>query len=84
MSFALFGLWRVAPAMSGGAANQTFDDVVGGGTFGAVVRVAATVLFTAAAGVIFCEVRIRIGSLLAPMLAHWPVNGLGVVFVELA
>ena len=84
VSSALFGLWHVAPAMSGGAANKTVDDVVGRGTFGAVVRVAATVLFTAAAGVMFSELRIRSGSLLAPMLAHWSVNGLGVVFVELA
>jgi len=42
------------------------------------------VLFTASAGVVFCGLRVRSGSLLAPMLAHWSVNGLGVIFVYLA
>ena len=57
---------------------------MGGGPLGVLVRVAGTVLFTAAAGVVFCELRVRSGSLLAPMLAHWSVNGLGVIFVYLA
>ncbi len=43
-----------------------------------------TILFTAAAGVLFCELRVRSDSLLAPMLAHWAVNGLGVIFLQLA
>jgi membrane protease YdiL (CAAX protease family) len=34
--------------------------------------------------VLFCELRARSDSLLAPMLAHWAVNGLGEVFVQLA
>ncbi|MEP6561434.1 MAG: CPBP family intramembrane glutamate endopeptidase, partial [Nakamurella sp.] len=36
------------------------------------------------AGVLFCELRARSGSLLAPALAHWAVNGLGVIFLQLA
>jgi membrane protease YdiL (CAAX protease family) len=36
-------------------------------------------LFTAAAGVLFCELRRRSGSLLAPIGLHWAVNGLGVL-----
>jgi membrane protease YdiL (CAAX protease family) len=83
-SSVLFGFWHVLPALAGGAANQAVDEVVGGGMLGVVVRVAGTVLFTAAAGVVFCELRVRSGSLLAPMLAHWSVNGLGVLFITLA
>ena len=36
-----------------------------------------------AAGVLFCELRVRSDSLLAPVLAHWAVNGLGVIFVQM-
>jgi membrane protease YdiL (CAAX protease family) len=60
------------------------DAVAGGGTLGVWFRVVGTVLFTGAAGVFFCELRVRSDSLLAPMLAHWAVNGLGVIFVQLA
>ena len=84
VSSVLFGFWHVAPALAGGAANQAVDEAVGGGPLGVLLRVAGTVLFTAAAGVVFCELRVRSGSLLAPMLAHWSVNGLGVIFVYLA
>ena len=84
VSSVLFGFWHVAPALAGGSANQAVDAVVGGGPLGVLLRVAGTVVFTAAAGVVFCEMRVRSGSLLAPMLAHWSVNGLGVLFVQLA
>jgi membrane protease YdiL (CAAX protease family) len=83
VSSVLFGFWHVLPALAGGAANQAVDEVVGDGPLGVVVRVAGTVLFTGAAGVLFCELRGRSGSLLAPMLAHWSVNGLGVLFITL-
>jgi membrane protease YdiL (CAAX protease family) len=83
-SSAVFGMWHVLPALAGGSANQAVDAVVGDGTLGLLLRVAGTVLFTAAAGVFFCELRIRSGSLLAPMLAHWAVNGLGVIFLQVA
>ena len=35
--------------------------------------------FTAAAGVLFAELRRRSGSLLAPMLLHWATNAAGVL-----
>lgn len=84
LSSGLFGLWHIAPALAGGSANQAVDDVVGGGALGLLLRVVGTVLFTAAAGVVLCEMRIRSGSLLAPMVAHWSVNAPGVLFVQLA
>ena len=84
VSSALFGVWHVLPALGGGPANQAVDEVVGGGTLGVVVRVLGTVLFTATAGVLLCELRARSDSLLAPVLAHWAVNGMGAIFVQLA
>jgi membrane protease YdiL (CAAX protease family) len=53
--------------------------LVGPGAGGRVVAVAGAVVFTAAAGVLLCELRRRSGSLLAPAGLHWAVNGLGVV-----
>jgi membrane protease YdiL (CAAX protease family) len=84
LSSLLFGLWHMTPALGGGSANQAIDAVAGGGTIGFLVRVGGTVAFTAAAGVLFCELRVRSGSLLAPVLAHWAVNGIGVLYVQLA
>lgn len=84
VSSTLFGVWHVAPALGGGSANQAIDAVAGDGTLGLLLRLAGTVLFTGAAGVLFCELRVRSGSLLTPVLAHWAVNGIGVLFVQFA
>jgi uncharacterized protein len=37
------------------------------------------VLFTALSGVVFCELRRRSGSILAPAALHWATNGLSVL-----
>ena len=71
-------------SLAGGPANRAADQIVGAGTGGLVLRALGTILFTACAGVLFCVLRVRSDSLLTPMLAHWSVNGLGTVFVQLA
>jgi membrane protease YdiL (CAAX protease family) len=47
------------------------------GPAGTVLLVIGTVLFTGVASVVFCVLRVRSGSLLAPILLHWAVNGFG-------
>jgi uncharacterized protein len=84
LSSALFGLWHVVASLGGGPANAAMADVVGGDAAGTAVRVAVTVVSTSVAGVVLCWLRLRSGSLLAPILAHWTVNGLGVIVVMLA
>jgi membrane protease YdiL (CAAX protease family) len=84
VSSSLFGVWHILPSLSGGPANRAADQFAGGGTGGIVLRTVGTILFTAGAGVLFCELRARSDSLLAPVLAHWSVNGFGVIFVQLA
>jgi uncharacterized protein len=84
VSSVLFGLWHVLASLGGGAANAAIADVVGGDAAGTAVRVVVTVGFTFAAGVVLCWLRLRSGSLLAPMLAHWTVNGLGAIVASLA
>jgi uncharacterized protein len=83
VSSVLFGFWHVFPATGGGAANESVVGVLGDGALGAVARVVGTVVFTGLAGVLFCELRARSDSLLAPILLHWAVNGLGEIFVQL-
>jgi membrane protease YdiL (CAAX protease family) len=65
-------------------ANATIAAAVGGDAAGVTLRVLATVLFTSLAGVALCWLRLRSGSLLAPALAHWTVNGLGVIVALIA
>lgn len=83
-SSALFGLWHIVPALSGGAGNAVVDDMAGGGPLGTVLRLVGTVLITGLGGVLLCELRLRSDSLLAPILLHWAVNAGGVLFVLLA
>jgi uncharacterized protein len=84
VSSVLFGLWHVLASLGGGAANAAIADVVGGDAAGTAVRVVVTVGFTSVAGLVLCWLRLRSGSLLAPMLAHWTVNGLGAIVALLA
>ncbi|HEU5111204.1 MAG TPA: CPBP family intramembrane glutamic endopeptidase [Micromonosporaceae bacterium] len=79
VSSALFGLWHVLPSLRLNEVNPAVAAVVGRGWPATVAAVAGAVLFTAAAGVLLCELRRRSGSVLAPIGAHWAVNGLGVL-----
>ncbi len=83
VSSALFALWHVLPALGGSDANDVVTDTIGGGS-GDALLVAVTIVFTGLAGILLCELRVRSGSLLAPILLHWAVNGFGVLFVALA
>ena len=74
----------LSSALFGGAANAAMAGGVGGDAAGTVARVVVTVLFTSLAGVVLCWLRLRSDSLLAPMLAHWTVNGLGAIVALVA
>lgn len=69
----LFGLWHIAPALASAGANPATAGVASSSA-GLVATAGATVLTTAVAGVIFCWLRLRSGSLLAPALAHVATN----------
>ena len=79
VSSALFGLWHVLPSLDLAKDNQAIGGAVGTGQSAQAVTVLATVLFTGLAGVVFCELRRRSGSLLAPAALHWATNGLSVL-----
>lgn len=79
-SSAVFGLWHIAPSLGMNAAALS----VAGLSVGRTVLVAIIVVVTYAAGVFLCELRRRSGSLLAPMLVHWSINGTATVLAALA
>lgn len=79
VSSGLFGLWHIVPSLRLGTQNQALNSVLGSTGWAQVLVVAGTVVFTGTAGVLFCELRRRSGSVLAPAGLHWATNGLGVL-----
>jgi membrane protease YdiL (CAAX protease family) len=78
VSSALFGVWHVLPALD---LARTSTAIGGRGVSWrrTVTVVGATVLGTAAAGVLLAELRRWTGSLLAPIVIHWAANAIGVL-----
>jgi len=72
----VFGLWHLATARTPDAAVQ--DPLL------SAVAVLGVVAATAGAGVVFAFLRLRSGSLLAPVAAHLATNVLGLVAVAIA
>jgi membrane protease YdiL (CAAX protease family) len=72
ISSALFGLWHVLPGIE--ALETTTVTSLSSGLFGAL-SVAVQVIVTGAVGVAFAWLRFRSGSIAAPVLAHWAING---------
>jgi uncharacterized protein len=79
ISSALFGVWHVLPSLGLAGDNEAIGSAVGKGSAGQAVSVLGTVAFTGLAGVVFCELRRRSGSLLAPAGLHWATNALSVL-----
>ncbi|SFL14390.1 CAAX protease self-immunity [Geodermatophilus ruber] len=72
LAAAVFGVWHVRPTLGALAAN----DLAGDGA-ARVLAVLLACLGTAAAGLVFTWLRLRSGSLLAPVLLHLATNCLG-------
>ncbi|MGY1722159.1 CPBP family intramembrane glutamic endopeptidase [Blastococcus sp. SYSU DS0533] len=68
----LFGIWHVRPTLSAATANTVAD-----GSGGLLLAVLLGCILTAAAGALFAWLRLRSGSLLAPVLLHLATNSLG-------
>ncbi|HVN12419.1 MAG TPA: CPBP family intramembrane glutamic endopeptidase [Kineosporiaceae bacterium] len=71
----LFGLWHIAPTL----ATMTDNPAVSGASatvLGRVAVVAGAVTVTFVAGLAFAWLRLRSGSLVAPVVAHVATNGL--------
>lgn len=86
VSSVLFGLWHVLPAADMARANPALSGVAAGEDprrLDTARVVAGSVISTAAAGVLFTELRRR-GGLLAPSMLHLATNSLGYLFARLA
>ncbi|MEW9546860.1 CPBP family glutamic-type intramembrane protease [Nonomuraea sp. NPDC050783] len=86
LSSALFGLWHILPAVDMARANPALGALTAGespGHLDTARVVAGSVVSTAAAGVLFCELRRRRG-LLAPVMVHLSTNSLGYLFARIA
>jgi uncharacterized protein len=73
-SSALFGLWHVVPTMQ--ALEVNAPDA---GPAAVAAGVAGGVVVTAVAGLGFCLLRLRSGSVIAPVIAHAAINSLATV-----
>jgi uncharacterized protein len=71
-SAVLFGFWHVRPTLSAVSANELTE-----GPVSTALAVFLGCVITAAAGVLLAWLRVRSGSLLAPVLLHLATNTLG-------
>ena len=78
LTSALFGLWHIEPTLSTMSDNRT---IRGASTTagGQVLVVVGAVVTTFVAGLLFCWLRLRSRSLIAPILAHVSTNGVALV-----
>ncbi|GAA4939370.1 membrane protease YdiL (CAAX protease family) [Nonomuraea thailandensis] len=86
VSSTLFGLWHILPAIDMARANPALGALTAGespGRLDTARVVAGSVVSTAAAGVLFCELRRRRG-LVTPVMLHLATNSLGYAFARLA
>ena len=79
----LFGLWHISTSLGLTSSNVGFTRILGGGVVGMLAGVLLAVLATAAAGFVFTWLRRRSGSLIAPIVLHWSLNGVGALAAAL-
>ncbi|MGV9859991.1 CPBP family intramembrane glutamic endopeptidase [Gordonia sp. NPDC003425] len=80
----LFGLWHVVSSLDLTAGNAGLTAVLGHGTGAQLIGVVGAVVVTAVAGAVLAWLRLRSGSLLAPIALHWTLNGVGAIGSALA
>lgn len=81
-SAVLFGLWHILPSLDLHLRNERLSQVAGGGWWARIVGIVGSVIMTTIGGIIFSLLRIRSGSLFAPMGLHWATNGWGYLFAR--
>lgn len=86
VSSTLFGLWHILPSIDMARANPALGALTAGespGHLDTARVVVGSVVSTAAAGVLFCELR-RHRGLLTPAMLHLATNSLGYLFARVA
>jgi membrane protease YdiL (CAAX protease family) len=72
---ALFGLWHIAPTLHTMSDNSEVRGIAASAG-GRVLLVLGSIAVTFVAGLVFCWLRLRSRSLIAPIMAHVATNGL--------
>jgi len=72
---ALFGLWHIAPTLHTMSDNHEFRGAAAS-VAGQSLLVLGAIAVTSAAGLVFCWLRLKSSSLIAPVMAHAATNGL--------
>jgi len=72
---ALFGLWHIAPTLHTMSDNSAVR-IVSASVVGQSLVVLGSIVVTFVAGLVFCWLRLRSRSLIAPVMAHVATNGL--------
>jgi uncharacterized protein len=72
---ALFGLWHIAPTLGTMSDNHEFRGAAAS-VGGEILLVLGAIAVTSIAGLVFCWLRLRSKSLIAPIMAHAATNGL--------
>lgn len=78
-SSALFGLWHVLPTLDALAANEFANSPAT-----RMAAVVGAVVLTGGVGVLFCGLRLRSGSVVAPAVVHAATNSLGALAAGVA
>ena len=73
ISSVLFGLWHISPTLSTASGNSATSDLAAN-PWGLAVTVVLMVVAMTAAGYVFCWLRLRSRSVVAPMMAHLATN----------
>src|ERR1700730_834695 len=71
---ALFGLWHIAPTLHTMSDNRAVRGLAAS-VGGQVLLVLGSIAVTFVAGLVFCWLRLRSRSLIAPVMAHIATNG---------
>lgn len=69
-----FGFWHVPDALRLARENAAIEAAAGSSSWAVIPLIALVVAVTGLAGVVFCELRRRSGSLLAAIGLHWAAN----------
>jgi membrane protease YdiL (CAAX protease family) len=80
----LFGLWHVLPSISITNSSQALSSTLGTGNSAQLLSIMGVVVVTTCAGIVFCWLRLRSSSLIAPIILHWAINASAVIFAALA
>lgn len=80
----LFGLWHIGSSLALFRSSQTVQNSVGAQQNAGILITLGTIVATASAGYIFCYVKNKSNSLVAPIVLHWGINASAAFFAFLA